>query len=100
MSSFRRSTSQLPRQVHVLTPASRSALTDAEKSSYLSATQCLMDPVRSPSISQYAGSKTAWGDLQVAHVAQVQFIHRVVRLFFLRPSQSQKPGFKMLIWLF
>lgn len=62
---------------HVLTRAFRSTLTAAEKSDYLGATLCLMDPVQSPSISQYAGSKTIWGDLQVAHVAQVQFVHRV-----------------------
>ncbi|KAG8163087.1 hypothetical protein KVR01_007565 [Diaporthe batatas] len=53
------------------------ALTDAEKSSYLESELCLMDPVRSPSISKYSGSKTIWEDLQIAHVAQVQFIHGV-----------------------
>jgi hypothetical protein len=68
-------------ETHVLTHAPRSKLTDAEKSEYLNATLCLMDPVQSPSISHYAGSKTIWDDLQVAHVAQVQYIHSVVRLF-------------------
>ncbi|KAF4827108.1 Tyrosinase ustQ [Colletotrichum tropicale] len=61
-------------------PAQRkswSALTSAQKAEYIDSTLCLMDPERSPSISQYAGSKTIWEDLQVAHVAQVQFIHRV-----------------------
>ncbi|POS74667.1 hypothetical protein DHEL01_v206935 [Diaporthe helianthi] len=51
-----------------------STLTSAEKNDYIDATLCLME---SPSKSQYAGSKTIWGDLQVAHVAQVQFIHVV-----------------------
>lgn len=81
---------------HVLTRAFRSTLTAAEKSDYLGATLCLMDPVQSPSISQYAGSKTIWGDLQVAHVAQVQFIHRVVGGFLGTAVSPRVLGLEML----
>lgn len=86
LSQIRQPTSSASR---VLIHALRSTLADAEKSDYLNATLCLMDPVRSPSISQYAGSKSVWGDLQVAHVSQVQFIHRVVRFF--GPTLVLKP---------
>ncbi|KAH8672235.1 hypothetical protein BGZ61DRAFT_428065 [Ilyonectria robusta] len=54
-----------------------SALTDAEKASYIESTLCLMDPEKAPSKTGFAGAKSIWEDLQVAHVAQVQFIHRV-----------------------
>ncbi|KAL0934610.1 amino acid transporter [Colletotrichum truncatum] len=53
------------------------AMTNAEKAEYIQSTLCLMDPAQSPSKTNYAGSKTRWDELQVAHVAQVQFIHRV-----------------------
>ncbi|KAJ0168435.1 Tyrosinase [Colletotrichum tanaceti] len=61
-------------------PAQRkswTALTTAEKAEYISSTLCLMDPAQAPSKTNYAGSKTRWDELQVAHIAQVQFIHGV-----------------------
>ncbi|TDZ15806.1 N-acetyl-6-hydroxytryptophan oxidase ivoB [Colletotrichum orbiculare MAFF 240422] len=53
------------------------ALTDAEKAAYIESTLCLMDPAQAPSKTNYAGSKSRWDELQVAHIAQVQFIHGV-----------------------
>jgi tyrosinase len=37
-----------------------------------------MTPETAPSKTGLYGAKTRWEDLQVAHVAQVQFIHAVV----------------------
>lgn len=37
-----------------------------------------MNPETAPSKTGFAGAKSVWDDLQVAHVAQVQFIHTVV----------------------
>ncbi|KAK2001440.1 Di-copper centre-containing protein [Colletotrichum falcatum] len=54
-----------------------SALTSSEKSEYINSTLCLMDPAQAPSKTRYAGSKSRWDELQVAHIAQVQFIHVV-----------------------
>ncbi|OLN87155.1 Tyrosinase 11 [Colletotrichum chlorophyti] len=53
------------------------ALTSAEKAEYIKSELCLMDPAQAPSKTNYAGSKTRWDELQVAHIAQVQFIHGV-----------------------
>ncbi|TID01370.1 Tyrosinase ustQ [Colletotrichum higginsianum] len=52
-------------------------LSIAEKAEYINSTLCLMDPAQAPSKTQYAGSRTRWDELQVAHIAQVQFIHGV-----------------------
>ncbi|KAH7354493.1 hypothetical protein B0T11DRAFT_332315 [Plectosphaerella cucumerina] len=52
-------------------------LTTAQKQAYIAATKCLMDPKKAPSKTKYAGSRTRWEELQVTHVAQVQFIHGV-----------------------
>lgn len=57
---------------------SRSALTDGEKTSYISSTLCLMDAAQAPAKTGYAGSTTVWEELQAAHVSQAQFIHSVV----------------------
>ncbi|OHE94369.1 hypothetical protein CORC01_10297 [Colletotrichum orchidophilum] len=58
-----------------------SALTDDEKTSYISATLCLMDPAQAPSKTGFASSKTRWEELQAAHVSQVEFIHSVGAFF-------------------
>ncbi|EFQ35939.1 hypothetical protein CGRA01v4_06143 [Colletotrichum graminicola] len=61
-------------------PAQRkswSALTSTEKAEYIDSTLCLMDPAQAPSKTGFAGSKSRWHELQVAHIAQVQFIHSV-----------------------
>ncbi|KAM0332306.1 hypothetical protein ACHAQA_002582 [Verticillium albo-atrum] len=52
-------------------------LTSDEKASYINSTLCLMNPELAPSKTGIAGATTVWEDLQVAHVAQVQFIHGV-----------------------
>lgn len=63
----------------------RSALTDGEKTSYISSTLCLMDAAQAPAKTGYAGSTTVWEELQAAHVSQAQFIHSVVSLLYLIP---------------
>lgn len=63
-----------------LTDPARAVLTTAQKQAYIAATKCLMDPKKAPSKTKYAGSRTRWEELQVTHVAQVQFIHGVVSL--------------------
>ncbi|KZL66551.1 amino acid transporter [Colletotrichum tofieldiae] len=52
-------------------------LSSSEKAEYINSTLCLMDPTQAPSKTHYAGAKTRWDELQVAHIAQVQFIHGV-----------------------
>ncbi|KAF6802798.1 amino acid transporter [Colletotrichum musicola] len=52
-------------------------LTTSEKAEFINSTLCLMDPAQAPSKTNYAGSKSRWDELQVAHIAQVQFIHTV-----------------------
>ncbi|KAI8289636.1 Tyrosinase ustQ [Colletotrichum sp. SAR11_57] len=54
-----------------------SALTDGEKTSYISSTLCLMDAAQAPAKTGYAGSTTVWEELQAAHVSQAQFVHSV-----------------------
>ncbi|KAK2011781.1 Di-copper centre-containing protein [Colletotrichum eremochloae] len=54
-----------------------SVLSNSEKAEYINATLCLMDPAQAPSKTGYAGSRSRWDELQVAHIAQVQFIHAV-----------------------
>ncbi|KAJ3949164.1 uncharacterized protein N0V96_000279 [Colletotrichum fioriniae] len=58
-----------------------SALTEDEKTSYISATLCLMDPAQAPAKTGYAGSTTRWEELQAAHVSQAQFVHSVGAFF-------------------
>lgn len=58
----------------------RPALTDGQKTSYISSTLYLMDAAQAPAKTGYAGSTTVWEELQAAHVSQAQFIHSVVSL--------------------
>ncbi|KAI9148944.1 Fumarate reductase 2 [Paramyrothecium foliicola] len=55
----------------------RSALSSEDKAAYIESTLCLMNPDLAPSKTGLYGAKSRWDDLQVAHVAQVQFIHGV-----------------------
>ncbi|KAH6696678.1 hypothetical protein DL95DRAFT_478368 [Leptodontidium sp. 2 PMI_412] len=59
------------------TRQSWATLSQDEKASYINSTLCLMNPETAPSKTGFAGAKSVWDDLQVAHVAQVQFIHTV-----------------------
>ncbi|KAL0943469.1 amino acid transporter [Colletotrichum truncatum] len=57
------------------------ALTEGQRSSYVNATLCLMDPEQAPAKVGSWGAKSRWEELLVAHVAQVRFIHTVGALF-------------------
>ncbi|KAH6686971.1 hypothetical protein F5X68DRAFT_240442 [Plectosphaerella plurivora] len=57
------------------------SLTEGEKADFIGSTLCLMDPAQAPAQNGYAGSKSRWDELQAAHVAQVQFIHKVGAFF-------------------
>ncbi|KAK2598235.1 hypothetical protein N8I77_011660 [Diaporthe amygdali] len=58
-----------------------STLTTDEKTDYINSTLCLMDPDMAPAKTGLFGSKSRWDEIQVTHVAQVQFIHTVGAFF-------------------
>lgn len=53
-------------------------MTTDEKTDYINSTLCLMNPDMAPAKTGLFGSKSRWDEIQVTHVAQVQFIHTVV----------------------
>lgn len=55
------------------------ALTEDEKASYVNSTLCLMDPSQAPAKVGSWGATSRWEELVVAHIAQVRYIHTVVR---------------------